>query len=595
MPIPEHIIEKVKEENDIVDIISDVVRLKRSGRNYSGLCPFHHEKTPSFSVSPDKQIFKCFGCGETGNVISFVMKNKSMTFPEAVGYLADRANITLEFEDKKQSKVQRKKENIYKINTLMGRYYYNNLSQNKIAKEYFFRRGITENILKKFGLGYSIDGWQNAVNYLKRLGINEELMLETGFVIKSDKGRIYDRFRNRVMFPVFDHNGKVIGFGGRVLDDSKPKYLNSPETMLFQKGTNLYGLNFAIKGGLLNKEVIMVEGYMDCISLHQYGITNAVASLGTALTEKQSRLLKRYVDKVIIAYDADMAGQMATLRGLEILKEAGLEVSVLNIPMGKDPDEFIRANGKDAFLSLVKNSEKLMDYKLRKAKEGLNFNNSKDIDAYSQRLVDIFKFLDPLERSVYIKKVSEDTKFSEQALIDLLNKKLPIDNKNEYKMNNMKEYGTKLNIEPIYIKWERSVLKLLCKDKWHKDIKNSLTEDDFIDETHKELMKLILNILNDTEFENLDKKIEIKCENPNLLKEWLNVRESEFLDNFSDIETFIKDYKYRINKYRLEEQSKRVKNNLDIFVKEGNMAKAMELVKKSKDISDKLKELERSK
>lgn len=595
MPIPEHIIEKVKEENDIVDVISDVVRLKRSGRNYSGLCPFHHEKTPSFSVSQDKQIFKCFGCGETGNVISFVMKNKAMTFPEAVGYLADRANITLEFEDKKLSKIQRKKESIYKINTLMGRYYYNNLLRSKKAKEYFFRRGITENILRKFGLGYSIDGWQNAVNYLRRVGINENLILETGFVIKSDKGRIYDRFRNRVMFPVFDHNGKVIGFGGRVLDDSKPKYLNSPETILFQKGTNLYGLNFAIKGGLLDKEIIIVEGYMDCISLHQYGITNAVASLGTALTGKQSRLLKRYVDKVIIAYDADIAGQMATIRGLEILKEAGLEVSVLNIPMGKDPDEFIRANGKDAFLSLVKNSETLMDYKLRKAKEGLNFNNSKDIDLYSQRLVEIFKFLDPLERSIYIKKVSEDTKFSEQALIDLLNKKIPIDNKNEYKMNNMKEYGTKLNIEPIYIKWERNALKLLCKDRWHKDVKNSLTEDDFIDKTHKELMKLILNILNDTEFENLDKKVEIKCENPNLLKEWLNVKESEFLDNFSDIETFIKDYKYRISKYRLEEQSKRIKNNLDIFVKEGNMAKAMELVKKSKDISDKLKELERSK
>ncbi len=595
MPIPEHIIEKVKEENDIVDVISDVVRLKRTGRNYSGLCPFHHEKTPSFSVSQDKQIFKCFGCGETGNVISFVMKNKSMTFPEAVGYLADRANITLEFEDKKLSRIQKKKENIYKINKLMGRYYYNNLSQSKIAKDYFFRRGITENILKKFGLGYSFDGWQNSVNYLKKLGINENLMLETGFVIKSDKGRIYDRFRNRVMFPVFDHNGKVIGFGGRVLDDSKPKYLNSPETIVFQKGTNLYGLNFAIKAGLSNKEIVIVEGYMDCISLHQYGITNAVASLGTALTEKQSRLLKRYVDKAIIAYDADVAGQMATLRGLEILKEAGLEVSVLNIPMGKDPDEFIRANGKDAFITLVKNSESLMDYKLRKAKEGLNFNNSKDIDAYSQRLVDIFKFLDPLERNVYIKKVSEDTRFSEQAIIDLLNKKLPMDYKNEYKMNNMKEYGTKLNIEPIYIKWERSMLKLLCKEKWHGDIKNSLTKDDFIDEKHKEIMELILNIINDIGFENLDKKIEIKCESPNLLKEWLNIRESEFLDNFSDIETFIKDYKYRINKYKLEEQSKNIKRDLDIFEKEGNIAKAMELVKKSKDISDKLKELERSK
>ena len=422
MPIPEHIIEKVKEENDIVDVISDVVRLKRTGKNYSGLCPFHHEKTPSFSVSQDKQIFKCFGCGETGNVISFVMKNKSMTFPEAVGYLADRANITLEFEDKKLSVIQKKKENIYKINRIMGRYYYSNLLKNKIAMEYFLRRGINENILRKFGLGYSLEGWQNSVNYLKKLGISENLMLETGFVVKSEKGRIYDRFRNRVMFPVFDHNGKVIGFGGRVLDDSKPKYLNSPETILFQKGTNLYGLNFAVKAGLPNKEIIIVEGYMDCISLHQCGITNSVASLGTALTEKQSRLLKRYVDKVIIAYDADVAGQMATLRGLDILREAGLEVAVLNIPMGKDPDEFIRANGKDAFLTLIKNSESLMDYKLRRAKEGLNFNNFKDVDIYSQRLVDIFKFLDPLERSIYIKKVSEDTKFSEQALIDLLNR-----------------------------------------------------------------------------------------------------------------------------------------------------------------------------
>ena len=477
----------------------------------------------------------------------------------------------------------------------MGRYYYSNLLKNKIAMEYFLRRGINENILRKFGLGYSLEGWQNSVNYLKKLGISENLMLETGFVVKSEKGRIYDRFRNRVMFPVFDHNGKVIGFGGRVLDDSKPKYLNSPETILFQKGTNLYGLNFAVKAGLPNKEIIIVEGYMDCISLHQCGITNSVASLGTALTEKQSRLLKRYVDKVIIAYDADVAGQMATLRGLDILREAGLEVAVLNIPMGKDPDEFIRANGKDAFLTLIKNSESLMDYKLRRAKEGLNFNNFKDVDIYSQRLVNIFKFLDPLERSIYIKKVSEDTKFSEQALIDLLNRNLKIDYKNEYKMNNIKEYGTKLNIEPIYIKWEKNMLKLLCKEKWHVDIRNTLTKDDFIDEEHKEIMDLILDTLNDTDFENLNKKIEIKCENPKLLKEWLNIRELEFSDNFSDIDIFIKDYKYRINKYKLEQENKNIKKSLGVFEREGNIAKAMELVKKSKDISDKLKELERSK
>ena len=322
MRISEEIIQKVKEENDIVDVISETVNLKRSGRNYIGLCPFHNDKSPSLSVSPDKQIYKCFSCGEAGNVITFVMKQKNYNFIEAIKSLAERANIVLHIENSKQSAVSKKKDILYKINVEAARYYFKNLTVNNVAKEYFSNRGIKNSTIRKFGLGYAKEGWTNIIYYLKRQGYNDNQLIDAGLVIKNEnKGTIYDRFRNRVMFPVFDIRGKVIGFGGRVFDDSKPKYLNSPETLVFHKGVNLYGLNFAVKDGINDRTLIIVEGYMDCISLHQYGITNAIASLGTALTVNQARLIKRYADKVVISYDADIAGQKATLRGLDILKD----------------------------------------------------------------------------------------------------------------------------------------------------------------------------------------------------------------------------------------------------------------------------------
>ena len=374
MKIPEEIIERVKEENDIADVISEYVTLKKSGKNFSGLCPFHNEKSPSFSVSEDKQIFKCFGCGEAGNVISFIMKIRNLNFVEALKYLADRVNISIDFKTGGKDPREEKKKLLRRINKETARYYFANLQKNPDIKEYFFRRGLTEQTLRSFGIGYAKDGWRETLGFLNNLGLNKEIIGETGLVIfNQEKNTSYDRFRNRVMFPVFDVYGNVIGFGGRVLDDSKPKYLNSPETLIFDKGTNLYGLNFAIKNnGIKDRTVIMVEGYMDCISLHQYGIMNAVASLGTALTVKQGKLLRKYADTVIISYDADMAGQMATLRGLDVLTEVGLDVRVLTIPKGKDPDEFVRVNGKEAFLKLIENAQKLIEYKLTVAKQGLN-------------------------------------------------------------------------------------------------------------------------------------------------------------------------------------------------------------------------------
>ena len=409
MIISEEIIQKVKESNDIVDIISENIKLKRTGRNYSGLCPFHNEKTPSFSVSQDKQIFKCFGCGEAGNVVSYVMKSRNMDFIEAIRFLAERAKIELQADNSKSIKERDVNEKLYKINAEAARFFFAKLRTNKNAMSYFTGRGISESTLKSFGLGFAPSSWNELMKFLKAKGYTELDMLNAGLIIKSQKEStkevFYDRFRNRVMFPVFDFKGKVIGFGGRVLDDSKPKYLNSPETAVFKKGTNLYGLNFALKN-LKERMLIIVEGYMDCISLHQYGIKNAVASLGTALTPNQAKLLKRYTDKIIISYDADLAGQNATLRGLEILRVEDFDIRVLTVPQGKDPDEFIRSNGREAFLKLINDALPLIDYRIKKVREGVDFNKPKMLADYAKNAALIVTDLNPLQKDVYIKRIS---------------------------------------------------------------------------------------------------------------------------------------------------------------------------------------------
>ena len=356
MQIPQELIEKIKEQNDIVEIISEDIRLKKSGRNYIGLCPFHNDKSPSFTVSQDKQIYKCFSCGEAGNVLTFIMKYKKLNFLEAAKYLADKASITLNMGSKENSAVSKKKQLMYKINVDSARYFFANLQKNKYSKDYFLNRGIKEETIKRFGLGYSLDNWHALMNYLKKRGYKEEILLEAGLILRSEKkGNLYDRFRNRVMFPIFDYRGNVIGFGGRVLDDSLPKYLNSPDTLIFNKRQNLYGLNFARKE-IKDRSVILVEGYMDLISLYQYGIKNVVATLGTALTDGQGSLIKRYADTVIISYDSDEAGIKATLRAIEIPNKLDINVKVLNLKECKDPDEFIRKYGVLEFEKEIQNS-----------------------------------------------------------------------------------------------------------------------------------------------------------------------------------------------------------------------------------------------
>ncbi len=575
MQISEEILEKIKEENDIVDIISESVRLKKAGRSFSGLCPFHNEKSPSFSVSQEKQIYKCFGCGESGNVITFVMKNKNMNFIDAVKYLADRANILLE-DEKRVNPIAKKKELLYKVNVEAGRFFFSNLRSNKMAMEYFLNRGIRQETIKRFGLGYAKDSWNSLLFHLRKLGFSENILLEAGLVLTSEKtGNKYDRFRNRVMFPVFDYRGKVIGFGGRVLDDSKPKYLNSPETLVFQKGTNLYGLNFAIKSNMKERYFIIVEGYMDLISLHQHGITNVVASLGTALTVNQARLLKRYADKVIISYDADVAGQTATMRGLEILKDVGFDVRVLSIPQGKDPDEYVRSNGRDAFMKLINEAEGLIDYRIKKAGENINFKDSNDLVKYSKKVTEILAKVNPIEKDIYIKKISENTGIREQALYDLLSKEMTKNIKNQEFMNNKEENGTKLYKEPAFIKAERSLLKLCLEEEYFDYISQLISQDELILPEHKEIFSIIKEAKKGS-INNIVTFLESKSENIKVIEEVVKIKEQQVLTG-KDNKKLIQDLIKQIDSYKLNQKLKELKQKQKLLEAQGKIEESIQI------------------
>ena len=364
MYYPDEVIEEVRMKNDIVDVISGYVKLQKKGANYFGLCPFHNEKSPSFSVSPGKQMYYCFGCGAGGNVITFLMEYENYTFVEAVKMLADRAGIALpEMEYSKEAKAQASLKNtLLEINRLAGNYFYYQLKQpqGKIGYDYLVKRKLTDETIRRFGLGFSNKISDDLYRYLKSKGYEDELLKDTGLVTIEERGA-RDKFWNRVMFPIMDVNSRVIGFGGRVMGDAKPKYLNSPETIIFDKSRNLYGLNRARKSR--KPYFLLCEGYMDVISLHQAGFTNAVASLGTALTPGHAALIKRYVNEVYLTYDSDEAGTKAALRAGPILREVGITAKIIRMEPYKDPDEFIKNLGAEAF-----------EERIQKARNGFMFS-----------------------------------------------------------------------------------------------------------------------------------------------------------------------------------------------------------------------------
>ena len=509
----DEIIEDIRQNNDIVNIISQYVHLTRKGRNYFGLCPFHNEKSPSFSVSPDRQIFHCFGCGVGGNVYTFLMKIEGITFREALENLAEKANIQLPKLDNAREELKAK---VYKVNEFTAEYYHKNLYQPtaKIAQEYVKKRKMNQETLEAYKIGFS-GKFDELYKALKGAGFGDKEILESGLVNKNPNGTYIDRYRNRLMFPICDVRGKVIAFGGRVLDDSKPKYINSPENVVYSKGRHLFGLNVAKKDSA--KKLLIVEGYMDVISLHQRGITNVVGALGTALTEQQGWLLRKTTEQVILGFDADGAGQTAIERSMEILKNMGCDMRVLHIEGAKDPDEYIVKYGEGRFKLAVENAISLVEFKVGNLRKKFNLDNTGDKIKFLTEISKLLSTVDStIEREVYIENIAKGYNISKEAIYAEVNKLIYSNTKSDQLLQEKESRKTipekrleENKIDEDTIKRENTIISLLIdsdKETFYK-IREKIKPEDFKDETNRKIAQELYTEL-EKEDSNVNKLID---------------------------------------------------------------------------------------
>ena len=496
MRFSSELLEEIRNRCDIVDIVSEYIPLKSAGKGFKALCPFHDEKTPSFMVSPEKQLFHCFGCGEGGNVFNFVMKLEKSDFSEAVKILAKKANITLPVNEKKETLLDKQKDRLYKLNSLVVSFYKECLFRTARGKKiinYLFKRGINDKTIERYKLGYAPPGWDILMNFLKKKGYSYEELEKAGLAKKSKtEGKFLDYFRDRLIFPIFNLQGKTVGFGGRVLDESLPKYINSPETLIYNKGGNLYNLNFAKEEIRKKNSLIIVEGYTDVLIAQQYGFNNGVASLGTALTTKQIELIRRFTDNVLIAFDADSAGNLATLRSLDLLIKAGLEVKVITLPQEYDPADLLIKKGGDTFQYLIENSLSLIDYKLKLLYAKYNIET---IEGKIKVIKEILPTLSVIENEVelraQVKKISEKLKLSEEAILIELKKYKTSSKKDTY--NFIKPYS-----EPGNIVAEKILIGCMLENKEiaEKILKN-LQVEDFTILLHREIVSVVGTLVKD--------------------------------------------------------------------------------------------------
>ena len=567
----DELIEEIKSSNDIVDTISQYVQLKRKGRNFFGLCPFHKEKSPSFSVSPDKQIFHCFGCGVGGNVIHFVSKIENLDFKETMEFLADRSGIELPKSDDEQfNKRQIMKDQVYKVNEAAAIFYHENLYKptSKPAQEYVKERKLNNSKLKSFLIGYS-GTYNELYKHLKSKGFSDNEILASSLVNRNEKGQFIDRFRKRLIIPILDVRGKVIAFGGRVLDKSLPKYINSPENIVYSKGRNLFGLNIAKKGDL--KKIVIVEGYMDAISLYQRGITNVVASLGTALTEAQGRLLRKYAEQIIISYDSDGAGQAATMRGLEILKRLGCDVRILQMDGAKDPDEYVIKYGTGRFNMLIDEAISLVEFKVKVLKNQYDLNNTNDKIKFLQEIAKVLTDVDSqIELEIYIDKISNEYSISKEAIYSEIRKiQYEKDSKKNEKEVKIKPKESKKisQLDESVVKKENMVIYLLLNYKESIErIKESIIKDDFKYELNKEIIEKI--------YELIDNKQDI----------------SSILDYFTDEEIINHITMLMADDYEIDDVEKCINDVITSYNKERLINRKNELVKILNSNSDITKE-----
>lgn len=429
-------INQIVQSSNIVDIIGEYVDLKRSGSSFKGLCPFHNEKTPSFTVDDKKQLFHCFGCGAGGDVVSFIMQKEGLNYPQSLEFLANKAGISIDYTE--NPKVNKRNNELYEINKDIMMFYYKNLLTDRKAQTYLKQRGLSSKIVNTFMLGYAKDSWNDLYDYIKSKNYKEEDIEELGLIKKSPKGNYYDKYRDRIIFPIINHYGKVIGFGGRAVSGQMPKYLNSPESSVFKKRYNLYGLN--VYKRQKRKEIILVEGYMDVIALNNHGLDIAVASLGTALTKDQANLIKRYSDDIYICYDQDGAGIKATEKAIAIFHDIGVNPSIISLSEGKDPDDYVRENGKDAFEDKIKNANDSYNYQYEKIlDEYTKATPAERFDKLNLFVAFLSSLKQELTREIFINNVSKLFEIDKSTLkqaIDRYNKDTDLKVKNKGKFNN---------------------------------------------------------------------------------------------------------------------------------------------------------------
>ena len=578
----DELIEEIRSSNDIVDVISKYVTLKRSGRNFFGLCPFHKEKSPSFAVSPDKQIFHCFGCGAGGNVIHFISKIEGLDFKDTLELLANRVNIELPTLDNlEDDKTARLKSKVYEINKIAAEFYHENLYKptSKIAQEYIKKRKLDNRTLKAFLIGYA-GNFNELYLLLKQKGYTEEEMLASSLVKRTENGGYMDSFRKRLMFPIQDVRERVIAFGGRVLDDSKPKYINSPENIVYSKGRNLFGLNVAKKHD--TRKIIIVEGYMDAISLYQRGITNVVASLGTAMTEAQGRLLRRYSEQVILGYDADGAGQAAILRGMEILQNLGCDIRVLQIEGAKDPDEYVLKYGPERFQKCVDNAISLVEFKVKVLLKELNIENTNDKIKFLNEIAKILaKVTNQMEREIYVDKIAKEYKISKEAIYAEVNKLMYKDNQGSKKLEKrvvtmVPKEEKENSVYEAVLKRENLVIYLLINEysKCYEKIKNLITLDYIQDDTNKQILKKM--------YEEFEKG---------------NSNTSQLLDWFQDEKIISHITEIMAGDFEITDVNKAIDDLISIYEKEKLISRRNEILKKLESVSEagseEVKELEK--
>lgn len=508
-------INEVSRRNDLAEVVSSYVQLKRNGTSHVGLCPFHKEKTPSFHVDDDKQLFYCFGCGVGGTVFDFIMRAENLDFADSVRYLAQRAGVTLEEEQDRGGQHEENaniRKRLLELNRLAARHFYENLLKPdaKIAHDYINRRGLDRKTAIKFGVGYAPDTWSDLLDAMRAKGYTDDELVLGGLVVKNDKGRVYDKFRNRLMFPIIDVRGNVIAFGGRTLGDDQAKYMNSPETPVFHKGRNLFALNLAKQVGM-KEGIVLVEGYMDVISLYQRGICNVVAGLGTALTEEQARLLRRYAACVYVCYDSDEAGQKAAQKAIGLLRDANNAVKVISFTGAKDPDEFILKKGPESFRALLKEARESVEYQLLRLRQRYDiYDLSQKISFLTEAAKVLAEIDSEVAREAYIKRVSAETDISVESIKAEVNKLVYYKNKKEVKKELYNESVPERLSSDISelsagqstatYKTERTLLNLMFYHRKAWDLARDTVQAEWLtSELHRQLFQKISEYMSATE------------------------------------------------------------------------------------------------